>query len=139
MTWDSFQAILTGALAVATIIASALVGILFGSLKTLRDTANDLRNRVSDLEDERTRDKAEIAEEKAKSKILQSMVTGRVEWVALTDQLEEHHRQALTWWAKADGHLGDIPVAVHDAVQQALTAVIPILVTEMSRIQSHEP
>lgn len=124
--------ILVGVLAVFTIIATALVGILFGSLKTLRDTANDLRARVSDLEKERAEDKAKIAEEEAKSKILQSMVTGKVEWVALTDQLEEHHRQALGQWAKADNHLSAIPGAVHDAVEQALSTVIPIIVSQLA-------
>ena len=133
MDLGSLQGILTGVLTVTTIIASALVGILFGSLKTLRDTAGDLRNRVTDLEKERTEDKAKIAEEEAKTKILQAMVTGKVEWVALTDQLEEHHRQALVWWAKADGHLQVIPTAVHDAVEQALSAVVPALVAELSR------
>lgn len=132
--------IVVGVLSVFTIIATALVGILFGSLKTLRDTANDLRARVLDLEKERAEDKAKIAEEEAKSKILQSMVTGKVEWVALTDQLEEHHRQALGWWRTADTNfaaipnsLAALPEAVHDAVEQALTAVVPVILAQIPR------
>lgn len=117
--WDLLGRIVTGVLSVTTIIATALVGVLFGSLKTLRDTAADLRSRVGDLEKERTEDKAAVAEKDAENKLLKSMITGRVEWVALTDQLEEHHRQALTWWKKADEHLSAIPAAIAEAVRTA--------------------
>lgn len=112
MDWDLLGRIVTGVLSVTTIIATALVGVLFGSLKTLRDTANDLRSRVADLEKERTEDRAEIAEAHSENKLLKAMVTGKVEWVALTDQLEEHHRQAVSWW-------GD----TREVLQQILTAL----------------
>lgn len=112
MDWDLLGRIVTGVLSVTTIIATALVGVLFGSLKTLRDTANDLRSRVSDLEKERTEDRAEIAEAQSENKLLKAMVTGKVEWVALTDQLEEHHRQAVAWWAKTEARLTEIAAAL---------------------------
>lgn len=108
MDWDLLGRIVTGVLSVTTIIATALVGVLFGSLKTLRDTANDLRSRVSDLEKERTEDRADLAEAHSENKLLKAMVTGKVEWVALTDQLEDHHRQAVTWWAETRKVLQDI-------------------------------
>lgn len=123
MDWGSLQAIITGVLTVSTIIATALVGVLFGSLKTLRDTAGDLRNRVTDLEKERAEDKADLAEKDAENRILKTMVTGRVEWVALTDQLEEHHRQALAWWRKADDHIAAIPTAIAEAARLAVAEV----------------
>ena len=112
MDWDLLGRIITGVLSITTIIATALVGVLFGSLKTLRDTANDLRSRVSDLEKERTEDRAEIAEAHSENKVLKALVTGKVEWVALTDQLEEHHRQALGVWVKFEGLLGEILAAL---------------------------
>lgn len=127
MDWDNFRSIVTGVLSVATIISTALVGVLFGSLKTLRDTANDLRNRVGDLEKERAEDKATIAEKDAESRILKSMVTGKVEWIALTDQLEEHHRQALSWWKHADGQLEAIPAALQEAVRAAVAEAVRTL------------
>ena len=49
MDWDLLGRIVTGVLSVTTIIATALVGVLFGSLKTFRDTAADLRSRVGIL------------------------------------------------------------------------------------------
>lgn len=108
MDWDLLGRIVTGVLSVTTIIATALVGVLFGSLKTLRDTAADLRSRVGDLEKERGEDRAEIAEAHSENKLLKAMVTGKVEWVALTDQLEDHHRQAVLWWAETRGVLQQI-------------------------------
>lgn len=127
MDWDTTRSIITGVLSVATIIATALVGVLFGSLKTLRDTANDLRARVTDLEKERAEDRAANIELDSENKMLKSMVTGKVEWVALTDQLEEHHRQALGWWKKADGHLAAIPAALHESVAEAVHEAIRTL------------
>jgi chromosome segregation ATPase len=106
--WDLLGRIVTGVLSVTTIIATALVGVLFGSLKTLRDTANDLRSRVTDLEKERVEDRAEIAESQSENRLLKAMVTGKVEWVALTDQLEEHHRQAVSWWGETRTILSEI-------------------------------
>lgn len=130
MDWDGLRVIITGVLAIASTIATALVGVLFGSVKTLRDTAGDLRTRVSDLEKERAEDKAANAELDAENKILKSMVTGKVEWVALTDQLEEHHRQALDWWTKADGHMAAIPEAIRDGVREAVSEAVRILKEE---------
>lgn len=112
MDWSLLRTIIVGVLSVTTIIATAGVGLMFGSLRTLRDTSNDLRARVSDLEKERAEDKAENAELAGENKLLKSMMTGKVEWVALTDQLEHHHKQALVWWEKADGRLVAIQTAV---------------------------
>lgn len=127
MDWDLVRSILTAVLATATIIATALVGVLFGSLKTLRDTSNDLRARVGDLEKERAEDKADLSESRSENAILKSMVTGKVEWIALTDQLEEHHRQALDWWRRADGRLEAIPEAIREAVEEAVKVAVRTL------------
>lgn len=112
MDWDLIKSVVTAVLAIATIIATALVGLMFGSLRTLRDTANDLRARVGDLEKERSDDKAQNAELNAENRILKSMVTGKVEWTAVTDQLEEHHRQSLGFWAEVKALLGRIEEAM---------------------------
>lgn len=112
---ETLGPIVTGVLTVTTIIATALVGVLFGSLKALRDTAADLRSRVGDLEKERSEDRAANVELDAENRLLKAMVTGKVEWVALTDQLEEHHRQALVWWKKAEGDLQVIATELRKA------------------------
>jgi len=110
--WDLIRSIFFVVFGVATTVSAALVGLLFGSLRTLRDTAGDLRERVKDLETERTKDKSEKAELHAENSLLKSMVTGKVEWVALTDQLEEHHRQALQWWKLFGERLEEISTKV---------------------------
>ncbi len=108
MDWDLLGKVVTGVLTVTSIIATALVGVLFGSLKTLRDTANDLRSRVTDLEKERTDDRAEIVEMHSENRLLKAMVTGKVEWVALTDQVEDLQRQWLAWRKEARETLAQI-------------------------------
>lgn len=112
--WGMVRSIVLTVLAITTTIATAGVGLMFGSLRTLRDTANDLRARVADLEKERAEDKAENAELSSENRILKTMVTGKVEWVALTDQLEDHHRQTMIWWRKADDTMAAILTEVKD-------------------------
>jgi hypothetical protein len=114
--------ILTVVLSVTTIIATAGVGLMFGSLKTLRDTAEDLRNRVSDLEKERAEDKARIEATEVKLDAaerengwLRSTMQGRPEWIALTDQLEQHHREAINHWERDESLLNEILTAVQEA------------------------
>jgi hypothetical protein len=111
----SLQPILTGVLAVTTIVAAAFAGLMIGTQRTLRDSNTDLRARVTDLEQERSERDAKIAaielivtEREAENKLLSSMVQGRVDWTAIGDQLEEHHRQALLWWSKTEQHLSSI-------------------------------
>lgn len=92
---------LNGIVSLALFVAAAVAALNWGRVKNLRDTADDLRKRVDDLEKERAEDRAEKAELTAENSLLKAMVTGKVEWVALTDQLEEHHRQALGFWEEA--------------------------------------
>lgn len=120
MDFDSTKSVILSVMTVATILATAGVGLMFGSLRTLRDTANDLRNRVGDLEKERIEDKGALAESRSENVLLKSMVTGKVEWVALTDQLEEHHRQALAYWGRTDKQLGDLPGRIGEEVRKAM-------------------
>jgi len=119
MDFDAVKSVILSVMTVATIIATAGVGLMFGSLRTLRDTANDLRSRVTDLEKERAEDKGANAELKAENKLLTSMVQGKVEWVALTDLLEEHHRQAIVKWDLTDKHL----TVIEKAIARTLAAI----------------
>jgi hypothetical protein len=133
--WGTVQTVILGVLAVITTITTALVGIQIGTVRTLRESNNDLRARVGDLETERLNDKAKIVERDGKISerdseiaLLKAMVTGKVEWIAVTDQLENHHREALEWWEKADGHLSAIPEALRAAVTEAVERAIPLAV-----------
>lgn len=123
MDWEATKSITLSVMTVATIIATAGVGLMLGSLKGLRDTAADLRGRVGDLEKERAEDKADNAELKAENKLLTGMVQGKVEWVALTDLLEEHHRQAIVKWDQTDRHLTVIERAIDRTLKTIEDAV----------------
>lgn len=107
--WSQLQPIIAGILFVATVIATAVVGVLFGTNKTLKDTVDARGTRISDLEGEVVRKESETAELRSETSILKSMVTGKVELVALSDLLDEHHRQATIQWANIDGHVQEIP------------------------------
>ena len=119
MDLSSLLPILTGVLAVTTLVAAAFAGLMIGTQRTLRDSNADLRDRVKDLEDERKVDKATIAridaadkEKAGEIKMLTSMIQGRVDWTAISDQLEEHHRQALSYWERSEQHLSGIEAAL---------------------------
>lgn len=108
------QNLLSTALAIVSIATLAGLGLMRGTVSGLREQNGDLKERVAYLEKGRAEDHAHIAENAAENKMLKTMMTGKVEWVALTDQLEEHHRQALAWWLKTGQVLDDIRVALVD-------------------------
>lgn len=122
MDWELIKSVATGVFAVVVVIGGGVLGLVYSNQKTLRSSNQDLRDRVDDLEKERADDKLEIAglsskvnERDGEIGLLKSMVTGKVEWVAISDQLEEHHRQALAYWRTADermlgidGHMVEI-------------------------------
>lgn len=117
----SYLPILAGILTITTVAAAAFAGLKMGTERTLRDSNVDLRARVSDLESERADDEAKIArlegsirEQVGEIKLLSSMVQGRVDWTAIGDQLEEHHRQALGYWSRTEQHLAGIQTALEN-------------------------
>lgn len=96
---------------IAPFISVGAFGALFlvyGTTKTLRDTNNDLRAQHED-------DKARIverdetilkmqksqAEMQGRIGVLESLVTGAVNWTAISDLLETHHREAVGHWKSA--------------------------------------
>jgi hypothetical protein len=95
-----WQNVLGVAATIFALASAAGLGLMRGTVANLRASNDDLRLRVGDLEKERSEDRASLAEVRGENALLRSMVTGKVEWVALTDQLEEHHRQALKHWSK---------------------------------------
>jgi len=113
--WGLLRSVLLGVMSVTTIIATAGVGLMFGSLKTLRDTANDLRARVGDLEKERGEDKAENAQLAEENKWLRTALTGKVDWGAVTDLLAGHDRKAELHWQKDEALLNEILTAIREA------------------------
>jgi hypothetical protein len=103
-----WQNILGVAATIFALASAAGLGLMRGTLNNLRDSNGDLRARVGDLEKQRSEDHARIAEVESENKLLNAMVTGRVEWVAISDQVEEHHRQSLASWNRIVGQLEQI-------------------------------
>lgn len=129
MDWGQLQSIAFAVMAVTTIIAAAIVGALVGTNKTLRETVSDRGVRIEDLEKEVAREMSaratEVAREaaarveaEAKSQVLASVVTGKVELVALGDLLDEHHREALKAWGLIGSDVKAIPERVAKVINQ---------------------
>lgn len=102
MTLESF---LTTALAIISLTTLAGMGLMRGTVTGLRESNGDLRVRVKDVEEGRAADKIKLAELEGENRLLQAMITGRVDWVAISDLLEEHHRQSLRRWTSIDEKL----------------------------------
>lgn len=118
MDWGQLQSIAFAVMAVTTIIAAAIVGALVGTNKTLRETVSDRGVRNDDLEKSEIRLKAELAEKASEANILKSMVTGKVELIALGDLLDEHHREALKAWGLIGADVRAMPTLVVEAMKQ---------------------
>lgn len=114
MDWDAVQKVLTPVLFVVVLIASGAAGAMFISLRTLRESNEDLRNRVGDIEKERADLRADVADKDGRIRVLESVVTGEVHWAALTDQLEAHHKFAVERWDKTTETLA----AIREALEQ---------------------
>lgn len=106
--WGAIHNVVLAVLAITTTITTALVGLQIGTVRTLRVSNGDLRDRVADLEKERLEDKAKNLELSGENQLLKAMVTGKVEWIAVTDQLEGHHREALSHWQATESKLDEL-------------------------------
>ena len=112
---DQWLAILTPIFGVVAAIASTLAAITYSVTRTLREANNDLRARVSDYKAAQEDDAEKIAEQAiqiaqcgTEIETLKALVTGRVEWVAVSDLLEQHHSEANTHWTTTEGYLDRI-------------------------------
>ena len=101
MDWGT---ILPATLTVVLVVTAGLLGLQQGTVRTLRDSNQDLRNRRDDLEKENLGLETRVSKLAAENDVLKSIVTGEVHWAALNDQLEEHHKQAVDYWDRT-GHL----------------------------------
>lgn len=89
MDW---QNVLGVAATIFALASAAGLGLMRGTLGNLRSSNEDLRNRVTDLERDRADDRAKLAEVESENKVLKAMVTGKVEWTAISNQIEDVHR-----------------------------------------------
>jgi len=100
-----FLTLLNPVFGVATVIASILAGLSWGTVRNLRETITDLRGRVGDLDAHRnslerdiTHREARVQELLAENKLLQQIATGEVHWEALASLLTDHHKEAREHW-----------------------------------------
>lgn len=96
MDWQNVLGVAATLFALAS---AAGLGLMRGTLGNLRASNTDLRDRVTDLEKLRGEDRQKITLLEGKVKAseerehyLQSLVQGRVDWTAISDQLEDVHR-----------------------------------------------
>jgi hypothetical protein len=85
----------------ATIVALttlAGLGLLRGTVIGLREQLNDERGLTASLRARRDEDAAKIAQLTTDLAALGRVVTGEAHWIAIADQLEEHHGVAVIHW-----------------------------------------
>jgi hypothetical protein len=105
MDWQNILGIAALIVAVGSV---SLVGLMRERLANQGASIEEFRGRVGDLERERVTLRADLSEVQSENRVLKAMVTGKVEWTAISDQLEEHHRQAIVQWAGINQRLDTI-------------------------------
>lgn len=106
---NSLVTLILGAGAVAVAVVA---GLSFGSRKALRESNQDLRDRISDLEKKATNQTAEIAELQSSNKLLNSMVTGEIHWKALAEAQDQFIRDAHKHWGDEHESLTNVVSAL---------------------------
>lgn len=109
----SFTGIVSIIFPILTIIAGGIAILAYGSNKVLRDTAEDLRKRVVDLELDRDALQVRANSQAAELSVWKKAVTGEVQLTAILDLLSDHHKEAVREWAKNRVIQGDLITAMH--------------------------
>lgn len=120
----TFGSILSVVFPILTIVAGGVAILAYGSNKVLRDTADDLRKRIEDLEVERDTVRAKADAATAELKVWQKAVTGEVQLTAILDLLGDHHKEAVAEWARNRVAEGEMTKAMNDlakAIRERLT------------------
>lgn len=110
---------LSGALGIVSLATLAGLGLLRGTVTNLREQLKDAREEIADKDRRHHEETAEntrrvteaektIARQAADIDALNRVVTGEVHWLALGEQLDEHHRQASEHWAQDEALLTEI-------------------------------
>lgn len=85
---------------ILTIIGGGIAILAYGSNKVLRDTAADLRVRVTDLEVSKKIDREKLDSQATELKVWQKAVTGEIKLAAILDLLNSHHAQSVVVWER---------------------------------------
>ena len=96
MEWQNILGIAAFLVAVGSV---STVGLMRDRLSQLRESNGELRDRVGDLEKEREEHKVEMTELRGEVALLreheaylQSVLRGRAEFTAISDQMDDMHR-----------------------------------------------
>ena len=110
------------ALTIVALATLAGYGLLRGNVQNLRDQLKDEREARSSLSIRFDAVKLENTDLAGKVKVLESIVTGEVHWVALGDKLDEHHLEAKGFWAGAKEHQSKqegLLIEIRDALRKS--------------------
>ena len=91
-----------------TVASFGALFLVYGTTKTLRDTNADLRAQHDDDKERLAQRGIEIAELKkvqaelqGRIAVLEGLVTGAVNWTAISDQLDMLHKEAVRHWQRS--------------------------------------
>lgn len=91
-----------------TLVISGVAALMLGTLKTLRDSNRDLRDRVTDLEAKTAAQAAAIVVLTNDRDALGRQVRGDDALATITEKLDDHHREAKVHWRRDEELLADI-------------------------------
>lgn len=117
---DNLGDFLSIALTVVALATLAGYGLLRGNVQNLREQLKDEREARGSLQgrfDQQEKEKIDLA---GKVRVLESIVTGEVHWVALGEKLDEHHEETKHFWTGAKDHQRkqeDLLVEIRDALR----------------------
>jgi hypothetical protein len=97
--------IVLGVIAVST---AAGLGLLRGTVVGLREQLDDERKLSTSLRAQRTEDRALIVRLQGDLEALGRVVTGEAHWIAIGQELTEHHDAAVSHWEVERGLLREI-------------------------------
>jgi hypothetical protein len=114
MSIDGLGGILTAALAIIAVSTLAGYGLLRGRVASLRDELKDERDARESLHGRHQETLRDLVDCQGKLKVLESVVTGEIHWVALGEKLDHHHNEAKTQWTAQAVLLGEIRDLLRD-------------------------
>jgi chromosome segregation ATPase len=110
-----FSSLLSTALSIVAVATLAGLGLLRGTVTTLRENLRDARDEINDKERRLNEALSRLAEAETKIKTqasdldaLARVVTGEAHWVALGQRLEEHHDLAVQIYEEMKKIFADI-------------------------------
>lgn len=105
---EDLSRLITVALAVVSIATLAGLGLLRGVVTNLREQLKDAREEIADKDRRLTTAETKVIQLSTDLDALGRVVTGEAHWVAIGQQLDQHHTDATTHWTKDEQILAEI-------------------------------